>query len=95
MLLRQCGKTWSGKIYLKDEESGKQLVSEYPRKRNLIYKHYKDNSKIAINIFQDKQALNQLRKTQDNASRMLEYIRNTKNREKYNQSFIPPPQPLY
>jgi hypothetical protein len=96
VLLRQCGKTWSGKIYLKDEESGKLLASEYVQKRALIYKHYRDNNKIAINIFQDKQAINQMRKTQDNANRMLEHIRNTKNRQKYYpQTPIPPPEPLH
>jgi hypothetical protein len=63
IVLRECiGNVWTGKIYLKDETSGKLIVSEYINKRVLIYKHYKDNGKILINLFQDKQAMNQIRK---------------------------------
>lgn len=72
ILLKECpGKIWTGKIYLKDEASGKLLVSEYLQKRAFIYMHYKDKAKILINIFQDKQAMNQIRRYETNAERML------------------------
>ena len=44
--------------------------------------HYKDKNKIVINIFQDKKAINQIRKIENNADRMLEHIRDTHQREK-------------
>lgn len=78
ILLKECpGRIWTGKIYLRDEASGKVLASEYVQRRSLIYMHYKDKSKITINLFQDKQAMNQIRKYQDNAERMLDHIRIT------------------
>jgi hypothetical protein len=47
---------------LKDEESGKNMIGTYQTKRQFIFKHYKDKGKITINIFQDKKAMNQMRK---------------------------------
>lgn len=44
--------------------------------------HYKDKSKILINLFQDKQAMNQIRKYQNNAERMLDHIRTTHERDR-------------
>ena len=50
-----------------------------------IYTHYKDKGRIAINIFQDRQAMAREKKIETNAERMLEGIRQTRVREQENK----------
>ena len=38
------------------------MIGTYQTKRQFIFKHYKDKGRIAINIFQDKKAMNEIRK---------------------------------
>lgn len=46
-----------------DEESGKELIVEYYKKREFIFRLYKDKSKISLNLFQKIQSIKQLKKT--------------------------------
>lgn len=58
------------------------MIGTYLTMRKHIFKHYKDHGKITINIFQDKKAINEIRKLEKNTFKMFENFQNTRERNR-------------
>lgn len=81
---------WSAKIYMKDEESGKDLTADFSSNRKHIFHFYRDKSRVSINLFQKLQSINQAKRMQSNVEDMLGHIRATKEKDLGSKPFIKP-----
>ena len=81
-LKKSYNDTYTAKIYMRDEESGKNIVVLYPERRACIYMFYKNKAKISINLFQNSKAITVMMKSQANTDRMLGHIQKAKERDR-------------
>jgi hypothetical protein len=53
--------TYVGRIYLKNEQDGKDFIIDYSIKRDILVQHYKDKNQINFNINVDSKTLRKIK----------------------------------
>jgi hypothetical protein len=74
--------TYVGRVYLKNEDAGKDFIVDYPQKREHLIENYKDAQSVRFNINVDEKTMKRIKAMEKAANKISHQIKNDQNTKK-------------